>query len=132
VNYGRDVDSIALKMGLSKRRVEQRLAIASKLSTKVKEAFAKDEVTLAQAQQLTGGSFEFQEVVLEHIQAGNPVSPDEIKSFFASELMAVSKAIFDVSLYKGEITNNLFDDNHEPLFIEPIWYLEGTKVKLTG
>jgi ParB family transcriptional regulator, chromosome partitioning protein len=118
VNYGRDVDSIALKMGLSKRTVEQRLAISSKLSPKVKEAFAKDEVTLAQAQQLTGGSFEFQEVVLEHIQAGNSVSPDEIKSFFASELMAVSKAIFDVSLYKGEITNNLFDDKHEPLFID--------------
>jgi ParB family transcriptional regulator, chromosome partitioning protein len=118
VNYGRDVDSIALKMGLSKRTVEQRLAIASKLSPKVKEAFAKDEVTLAQAQQLTAGSFEFQEVVLEHIVAGNPVSPDEIKSFFASELMAVSKAIFDVSLYKGEITNNLFDDTYEPLFID--------------
>jgi ParB family transcriptional regulator, chromosome partitioning protein len=118
VNLGRDVDSIALKMGLSKRTVEQRLAIASKLSPKVKEAFAKDEVTLAQAQQLTAGGFEFQEVILEHIQAGNPVSPDEIKSFFASELMAVSKAIFDVSLYKGEITNNLFDDEHEPLFID--------------
>jgi ParB family transcriptional regulator, chromosome partitioning protein len=118
VNYGRDVDSIALKMGVSKKTVEQRLAVASKLSPKVKTAFVKDEVTLAQARQLTAGSFEFQEVILEHIQAGNPVSPDEIKSFFASELMAVSKAIFDVSLYKGELTNNLFDDDHEPLFID--------------
>jgi ParB family transcriptional regulator, chromosome partitioning protein len=118
VNFGRDVDSIALKMGLSKRTVEQRLAIASKLSPKVKEAFARDEVTLAQAQQFTAGSLEFQEVILEHIQAGNTVTLDEIKSFFASELMAVSKAIFDASLYKGEITNNLFDDNHEPLFID--------------
>lgn len=118
VKLGRDVDSIALKMGLSKRTVEQRLAIASKLSPKVKKAFAKDEVTLAQAQQLTCGSFEFQEIVLEHIQAGHALTPYEIKSFFASELMAVSKAIFDVSLYKGEITNNLFEDGHEPLFID--------------
>jgi hypothetical protein len=105
-------------MGLSKRTVEQRLAIVSKLSPKVKKAFAKDEITLAQAQQLTCGSFEFQEIVLEHIQAGHALTPDEIKSFFASELMAVSKAIFDVSLYKGEITNNLFDEGHEPLFID--------------
>jgi ParB family transcriptional regulator, chromosome partitioning protein len=118
VKLGRDVDSVALKMGLSKRTVEQRLAIASKLSPKIKKAFAKDEITLAQAQQLTCGSFEFQEIVLEHIQAGHALTPDEIKSFFASELMAVSKAIFDVSLYKGEITNNLFDEGHEPLFID--------------
>ncbi len=118
VKLGRDVDSVALKMGLSKRTVEQRLAIASKLSPKVKKAFAKDDITLAQAQQLTCGSFEFQEIVLEHIQAGNALTPDEIKSFFASELMVVSKAIFEVSLYKGEITNNLFDDGHDPLFID--------------
>jgi ParB family transcriptional regulator, chromosome partitioning protein len=118
LKLGRDVDSIALKMGLSKRTVEQRLAIASKLSPKVKKAFAQDEITLAQAQQLTCGSFEFQEIVLEHIQAGHALTPEEIKSFFASELMAVSKAIFDVSLYKGEITNNLFDEGYEPLFID--------------
>jgi ParB family transcriptional regulator, chromosome partitioning protein len=120
LELGSDVDSIALKMGMSKRTVEQRLAIANKLSPNVKEAFAHGEVTLAQAQQLTGASFETQDEILEQIQSDqwSDWTPENIKELLSTSLIPVSNAIFDVSLYKGELTNNLFDDESESCFVD--------------
>lgn len=120
LELGSDVDSIALKMGMSKRTVGQRLAIASKLSQNVKEAFANDELTLAQAQQLTAASFETQDEILEQILSDewHDWTPENIKAFLSSNQISVSNAIFDVSLYKGEVTNNLFDDESESCFVD--------------
>jgi ParB family transcriptional regulator, chromosome partitioning protein len=120
LELGGDVDSIALKMGLSKRTVEQRLAIANKLSPNVKEILAKDELTLAQAQQLSATSFETQDEILEQILSDewHDWTPENIKAFLSSNLVPVSNAVFDVSLYKGEITNNLFDDEDECCFVD--------------
>jgi ParB family transcriptional regulator, chromosome partitioning protein len=120
LELGSDVDSIALKMGMSKRTVEQRLAIANKLSPKVKEAFANDELTLAQVQQLAAASFETQDEILEQILSDewHDWTPQNIKEFLGASLISVGNAIFDAALYKGEITNNLFDDESESCFVD--------------
>jgi ParB family transcriptional regulator, chromosome partitioning protein len=120
LELGSDVASIALKMGMFKRTVEQRLAIANKLSSKVKEAFVDGELTLAQAQQLTAASFETQDEILEQIQSDewHDWTPENIKAFLSSSLIPVSNAIFDSALYKGEISNNLFDDESESCFVD--------------
>jgi ParB family chromosome partitioning protein len=44
IQQGRDVDSIAIAMGVSPKTVKQRLAIATKLNYSVKQALGKDEL----------------------------------------------------------------------------------------
>jgi ParB family transcriptional regulator, chromosome partitioning protein len=118
MQQGRDVESIAIKMGVSTRTVEQRLAIATQLNFEVKQALSKDELTLAQAQQLTNASFETQDFILEQLMQGYIWTPDRIKSYLSDQLMPVKHALFPLELYKGEITNNLFDDEHEQCFVD--------------
>lgn len=118
VQQGRDVDSIAIKMGVSPRTVEQRLAIATQLNYAVKQALSKDELTLAQAQQLTNASFETQDFILEQLMQGYTWTPDRIKHYLNDQLMPIKYALFPLELYKGEISNNLFDDEHERCFLD--------------
>jgi ParB/RepB/Spo0J family partition protein len=118
MHQGRDVDSIAITMGVSPRTVEQRLAIATQLNYAVKQALGKDELTLAQAQQLTNASFETQDVILEQIMQGYTWTPERIKGYLSDQLMPVKYALFPLEQYKGEVTNNLFDDAHERCFVD--------------
>lgn len=118
VQQGRDVDSIAIAMGVSLKVVEQRLAIATKLNHSVKEAFGKDELTLAQAQQLTNARFETQEFILEQMRVGHTWTPEDIKRFLSEQLMPIKYALFPLEHYKGEISNNLFDDEEERCFLD--------------
>jgi ParB family transcriptional regulator, chromosome partitioning protein len=118
MNQGRDVESIAIKMGVSPRTVEQRLAIVTQLNFEVKQALGKDELTLAQAQQLTNSSFETQDFILEQIMQGYTWTPDRIKSFLSDQLMPVKYALFPLEQYKGELSNNLFDEEHERCFLD--------------
>jgi ParB/RepB/Spo0J family partition protein len=118
IKQGRDVDSIAIAMGVSSKVVEQRLAIATKLNHAVKEAFGKDELTLAQAQQLTNASDETQNFILEQIKVGYVWTPENIKTFLSEQLMPIKYALFPLELYRGEISNNLFDDEHERCFLD--------------
>jgi ParB/RepB/Spo0J family partition protein len=118
MHQGRDVDSIAIKMGVSPRTVEQRLAIATQLNYAVKQALGKDELTLAQAQQLTNASFETQDFILEQIMQGYIWTPERIKHHLSDQLMPVKYALFPLKHYQGEITNNLFDDEHEQCFVD--------------
>lgn len=120
LTLGSDVDSIALKMGVSKRTVAQRLSLASNLSSNVKEALLNDTISLAQAQQLTTASAEIQDEILDQILSDdyNDWSPETIKDFLQQSLMPVAYALFDVADYRGEITNNLFDEEHQPCFVD--------------
>jgi ParB/RepB/Spo0J family partition protein len=115
---GRDEDSIAIAMGVSLRTVKQRLAIATQLNFEVKQALGKDEITLAQAQQLTNASFETQDFILEQLMQGYTWTPDRIKQHLSDQLMPIKHALFPLELYKGEISNNLFDDEHEQCFLD--------------
>jgi hypothetical protein len=118
IEQGRDAESIAIAMGVSPKTVEQRLAIATKLNHAVKEAFGKNELTLAQAQQLTNASFATQDFILEQIKAGHIWTPDNIKTFLSEQLMPIKYALFPLERYKGEISNNLFDDEEERCFLD--------------
>jgi ParB/RepB/Spo0J family partition protein len=118
IQQGRDEDSIAIAMGVSPKTVKQRLAITTKLNYSVKQAFGKDEITLSQAQQLTNASFETQTFILEQIKQGYMWSPEQIKQHLSDHLMPIKYALFPLERYKGEISNNLFDDKHEPCFLD--------------
>jgi ParB/RepB/Spo0J family partition protein len=118
IEQGRDVDSIAIVMGVSSKVVEQRLAIATKLNHAAKQAFGKDEITLAQAQQLTNARFETQDFILEQIKVGHTWTPEDIKRFLSEQLIPIKYALFPLEHYKGEISNNLFDDEEERCFLD--------------
>jgi ParB/RepB/Spo0J family partition protein len=118
IEQGRDVESIAIAMGVSSKVVEQRLAIATKLNHAVKQAFGKDEITLAQAQQLTNARFETQDFILEQIKVGHVWTPEDIKRFLSEQLIPIKYALFPLALYKGEISNNLFDEEEERCFLD--------------
>jgi ParB/RepB/Spo0J family partition protein len=118
IEKGRDEESIAIATGVSPKTVKQRLAIATQLNFEVKQALSKDELTLAQAQQLTNASYETQDFILEQISQGYMWSPEQIKQHLSDHLMPIKYALFPLELYKGEISNNLFDDKHEPCFLD--------------
>ncbi len=118
IQQGRDVDSIAIAMGVSSRVVEQRLAVATKLNHAVKEAFGRNEITLAQAQQFTSARFETQDFILEQIKVGHTWTPEDIKRFLSEQLIPIKYALFPLERYKGDISNNLFDDEEERCFLD--------------
>jgi ParB family transcriptional regulator, chromosome partitioning protein len=120
VELGGEVDSIALKMGMSAKTVQQRLAIATKLTPQVQQALLEDKINLAQAQQLTAASSETQEEVLKEIlnDGWDNWTADDIKNFLKYTQMPVSNAIFKKDLYKGEYSNNLFDDGQKTFFLD--------------
>jgi ParB/RepB/Spo0J family partition protein len=118
IQQGRDEDSIAIAMGVSPRTVKQRLAIATQLNFEAKQALSKDELTLAQAQQLTNASYEAQDFILERIMQGHTWTPEMIKDYLSDQLMPIKNALFPLEQYKGEISNNLFDDAHERCFLD--------------
>jgi ParB family transcriptional regulator, chromosome partitioning protein len=121
MKLGSDVDSIALKMGMSSKTVAQRLAIATKLTDKVKQALLEDNISLAQAQQLTAASFETQDDVLHLIVTdtwGDSWSADDIKQYLKETQMLQSNAIFKKDKYQGELSNNLFDDSQKTFFVD--------------
>lgn len=120
MNLGSDVDSIALKMGMSSKTVMQRLAIATKLTDKVKKALLENRVSLVQAQQLTVASEETQDEILKHIlnDKWGHWSAEDIKEHLKETQMPVSNAIFKKDSYKGELSNNLFDDSQKSYFID--------------
>jgi ParB family transcriptional regulator, chromosome partitioning protein len=121
MKLGSDVDSIALKMGMSSKTVAQRLAVATKLTDKVKQALLEDNISLAQAQQLTAASFETQDDVLHLIVTdtwGDSWSADDIKQYLKETQMLQSNAIFKKDKYQGELSNNLFDDSQKTFFVD--------------
>jgi hypothetical protein len=118
IQQGRDEDSIAIAMGVSQKTVKQRLALATQLNFETKQALSKDELTLAQAQQLTNASYGTQDFILKHIMQGHTWTPEMIKDYLSDQLMPVKHALFPLEHYKGEISNNLFDDEHERCFLD--------------
>jgi ParB family transcriptional regulator, chromosome partitioning protein len=120
MKLGGDVDSIALKMGMSSKTVEQRLAIATKLTDKVKQALLENKISFAQAQQLTAASHETQDEVLKHVlndRWGN-WSAEGIKNYLKRTQMPLSNAIFKKDKYQGDLSNNLFDDAQKTFFVD--------------
>jgi ParB family transcriptional regulator, chromosome partitioning protein len=120
MNLGSDVESIALKMGMSTKTVQQRLAIATKLTDNVKKALLEDRVSLAQAQQLTAASHETQDEILKHIlndRWGN-WSAEDIKEHLKETQMPLANAIFKKDKYQGELSNNLFDTSQKTYFVD--------------
>jgi ParB/RepB/Spo0J family partition protein len=118
IAQGRDEESIAIAMGVSSKTVQQRLAIATKLNYSVKQALGEGKLTLAQAQQLTNASYETQDFILEQIIQGHTWTPEMIKDYLSDQLIPIKNALFPLEQYKGEISNNLFDDEHERCFLD--------------
>ena len=120
LELGADIESIALKMGKSEQTVKQRLALAEKLSKEVKEAYYNGDLTLSQAQALTAASFEMQTSLLETIQSDPYGEWDAyaIRQFLADHLIPVSHAIFPLSEYQGELSNDLFSEEAETCFLD--------------
>jgi ParB family transcriptional regulator, chromosome partitioning protein len=120
MNLGGDVNSIALKMGLSQKTVQQRLVIAEKLIPKAKEALLEDKISLAIAQQLTAATEGTQQELLKSIVSDRyrNWSADDIKNFLKRTQMPITNAIFKKELYQGEYSNNLFDDSQKTCFVD--------------
>jgi ParB family transcriptional regulator, chromosome partitioning protein len=110
VKLGSDVPTIALHVGMSEKTVRQRITLSERLSKNARKALLENEINLKEAQDLTAVDPKTQDQIIE-----NDWSVDR---FLKHETLLVKHAFFDVALYKGEISNNLFDDKHEPAFLD--------------
>jgi ParB family transcriptional regulator, chromosome partitioning protein len=120
MKLGSDVASIALKMGMTSKTVQQRLAIATKLTDKVKQALLENRISLAQAQQLTAAGVETQDDLLKTIlnDKWRTWSAEDIKNYLKRTQMPLTHAIFKKDKYQGDLSNNLFDDAQKTFFVD--------------
>ena len=110
VKLGSDVPTIALHVGMSEKTVKQRITLSERLSKNSRKALLDNEISLKTAQDLTAVDPQTQDQIIK-----NDWSVDR---FLKHETLLVKHAFFDVALYSGLISSSLFDDNHQPAFLD--------------
>lgn len=104
---GGKLEDIVSKTGLSVSTLRRRLALLN-LSAEVKESLVAEKITLAQAEALSVGDHEQQDVLVEDVIRGWCDSPEDIRDRLLGQLPSLSMAIFDRSEYSGSFTTDLF------------------------
>ena len=117
LELGSDPESIALKMGMSLKTVKQRLALAS-LTDEAQDALRAGEMSLALAQALTSANPETQRHVATEIGQGYDWSPRDVARILGERNMKLSDALFGLEQYKGEISQNLFQEEEDAYFLD--------------
>ncbi|MBI1181505.1 MAG: ParB/RepB/Spo0J family partition protein, partial [Alphaproteobacteria bacterium] len=114
VHKGAALDDVVAQTGLSATIIKRRLAL-NNLCKDAKQALAKGQINLAQAEALTLGSDEAQQGLLERL-ADYDYSADDIRGHLLDDRPTVALAIFGVEKYTGTITTDLFAAKEESYF----------------
>lgn len=104
VHKGTTLDDVVAQTGLSATTIKRRLAL-NNLCNPAKQALAKGQINLAQAEALTLGSDEAQQRLLED---SCDYSADDIRGHLLDDRPTVALAIFPPEKYTGSITTDLF------------------------
>ena len=111
IELGDTSETIAAVTGLSKRTVDQRLALHHRLAPAVRSALEAGEVNLGQAQAFTLGEKPAQERLINHV-AAHPQGyrAADIRRTLLERTVPLSRAIFMPAAYKGKFVRDLFED----------------------
>lgn len=95
----------------TQRFVQQRLAIATKLTAKAKKALADGTITVESARLLVAAPMKRQAEIIDEIERSKAngwhvPGPDEIRDDLMEDWVPVDVAAFDLSLYAGEIVED--------------------------
>ena len=112
---GVDVKDLALQAGISLTTIRRRLALNG-LTQGAKETFYRGEIGLGQAQALSLGSPDQQEDIIGNLGRYGHVSTDGILSAILRDRPNKAAAAFDIDLYDGTFTTNLFSDDDQTYF----------------
>jgi ParB/RepB/Spo0J family partition protein len=115
VELGADVESIALRMGMSVATVKKRLTLAGALSNEAKTALREDRISLSQAQALTLASARLQDQI---IAENNDLPAKYIKDMIAKSNLTVANAIFPLEQYTGVIVQDLYSTDDKASYFE--------------
>jgi ParB family chromosome partitioning protein len=114
VHKGAALDDVVAQTGLSATTIKRRLAL-NNLCKDAKQALAKGQINLAQAEALTLGSDEAQQGLLERL-ADYDYSADDIRGHLLDDRPTVALTIFPPEKYTGTITTDLFAAKEESYF----------------
>ncbi len=115
IRKGTTLEDLVSKTGLSTTTIKRRLALNG-LCDQAAAALRDGTITLSQAEALTLGSEEAQELALLEIDNGFNVTPAEIRAHFLDGRPAVSLAIFPREQYTGTVTTDLFQSDDSSYF----------------
>ncbi|GEM_PF-146587 len=109
--------AIGMQYGRSESTVFRRLALL-RTAPSVQAALRQGEITLAQGQALALGDRKEQEQVLKRIKDQPELGTHAIKRLVTADRENVSKAIFKIDQYKGEIVTD--PDTGDRYFADPV------------
>jgi len=112
---GETIENIAAKSGFSAMTIKRRLALAD-LCPEARTALRNDTISLVHAEALTVGTAEQQRKLLERKSDFRNYGPSWVKDQLVSGRIPVSVALFDVSLYTGTLTQDLFKEEDASYF----------------
>lgn len=100
-----DTKTISETIGKSRRYVQQRLALATQLAPEARDMVAKGKLNIEQARALASAPINVQKEAAKKASVGHDwgIRPDQLERDAASRRFPVSRAKFDLKLYKGEI-----------------------------
>jgi ParB/RepB/Spo0J family partition protein len=96
-----DTAWIAQRIGMTRRHVQLRLALATKLSPETQTALADGRISLAQARALTKAPPDTQALVVKDIERGYLDDAEDVERSLQQTIIPASRAMFDLALYTG-------------------------------
>lgn len=115
---GMSVPAIAQAIGMSRRHVEIRIALVTRLVPEVQDALGAGRINLAQARELLPAAPEVQKGLAEKLSKPNVpdyvAQPAAIRSEVRRELIPVERAIFDIEAAGLEIIEDLDGNRMTP------------------
>jgi ParB family transcriptional regulator, chromosome partitioning protein len=108
---GDDIDTIAAKAARTRKFVTQRMGFHTRLSARVKAALRDGGINLGQAEEFTVGEKDEQERLLaDLIQHPGSYRAGMIRAALVGPHIPLSRARFDVALYRGAKRRDLFGE----------------------
>ncbi|HEV7371245.1 ParB/RepB/Spo0J family partition protein [Arenibaculum sp.] len=98
--------TIAEQIGCSARHVQQRLALVGRLSDAAQDALRDGKITFTQARVLTMAPVNKQAELVKDAAEGRYPTADSLRAYILLSAVPVSRAIFPLDSYAGEIIEN--------------------------
>ena len=112
---GLPLEELTAQTGLSGSTIKRRLALAS-LCDEAKEALARGDLSLAQAEALTLGTHEAQRDIVQRLADGYHYDAEDIRNMLLDQRPSAALARFPLEQYQGTYTTDLFGEDATTYF----------------
>ena len=113
VKEGKSVEDVAERFGLTKREVEQRMALGN-LLPKIREAYSAERIDVDTVRHLTMATKRQQQEWLKAFEAEDENTPlgDDVKHWLCGgQSVSTAVALFPLDAYKGHVVTDLFGEH---------------------